>query len=629
MKKNTLCSLLAGLALTAPLMAQTPVTVSIDASADKKLVSPYIYGKNGCVTDTKYAGTLLASEQKDINKALEAGQRFARMNDGNNATKYNWRKCLSSHPDWYNNVYTHDWTSSAMRLRDHLPDMQAMYAFQLSGYVADNAEHNFNDYEYNSSQWWNGVNQNLAGGGTPAKTGTKAAEEGDYSLYLQEWPADSTVAILDYWQNEKGFDMSKLQYWSMDNEPEIWNGTHDDLPLEFTADEFIEKYIEVAKKARAQYPDIKLCGPVAANEWQWFKFRDESLKIDGRYYCWLEYFIKRIADEQKASGVRLLDVFDLHWYPTDKSFEALMGLHRVFFDPKYAYTSANGLNTINGGWDVSFNEKIFARVNAWLDEHFGEGHGITLALTETAIPSDDANVVALTYANFLGTFMENGVEIFSPWTWKTGMWETLHLFSRYSKEYNVKAKSSSQSLGAYTTINQSADSMTIIFVNRSETDALDVAVDIDNFSVGDGVFKKYELSELPKSETFVSHEKNALKVGYAKMEGNKTTLTLPAQSITALVLSNEATGLRDEAQESALFDPYPNPTNGSFYMANYDGAISSLQIFNAVGQCVYTLSDCEEMNDLRIDLSACASGVYYAKVNTKFGCFAKQIILKK
>lgn len=629
MKMKSLGAMLAGFALAMPLVAQTPVEVKIDANAGKKLVSPYIYGKNGCVGDSKYSGSLVGADIKNVKLAQEAGLRFARMNDGNNASKYNWRKCLSSHPDWYNNVYAHDWNGSAMRLRDNLPDLQAMYAFQLTGYVADNKDHNFNDYEYNQSQWWKGTVQNLAGGGEPSANGTKASVEGDYKLYLQEWPADSTVAILDYWKNDLGFDMSKFQYWSMDNEPEIWSGTHDDLPLEFTADEFIEKYIAVAKKARALYPDIKLCGPVTANEWQWFKFGNETLTIDGRYYCWLEYFIKRIADEQKASGVRLLDVFDLHWYPTDKSFYSLMNLHRVFFDDKFSYPSANGLKTISGGWESISQEMIFARVNDWLDEHFGEGHGITLALTETAFESDDATTVALTYANFLGTFMENGVEIFSPWTWKVGMWETLHLFSRYSQEFNVQAISSDKGVSAYTTVNEAADSMTVIFVNRAENDAVDVQVNIDNFSVGDGVFKKYELSGLPKQETFTSHEQNALKVGYAKMENNQTLITLPAKSITALVLSKEATSLKDEAQIAASFVAYPNPTTGEFYMANYDGVISSVEVYDAVGQRVYSLQDCEQMNDLRIDLSQCATGVYYAKVYTSIGCFAKQIIVKR
>lgn len=64
-------------------------------------------------------------------------------------------------------------------------------------------------------------------------------------------------------------------------------------------------------------------------------------------------------------------------------------------------------------------------------------------------------------------------------------------------------------------------------------------------------------------------------------------------------------------------------------MANYDGVISSVEVYDAVGQRVYSLQDCEQMNDLRIDLSQCATGVYYAKVYTSIGCFAKQIIVKR
>ena len=53
---------------------------------------PYIYGRNNTFDKP-------ASFYKD------AGLRFVRMNGGNNATKYNWRKKITSHPDWYNNVY--------------------------------------------------------------------------------------------------------------------------------------------------------------------------------------------------------------------------------------------------------------------------------------------------------------------------------------------------------------------------------------------------------------------------------------------------------------------------------------------------------------------------------------------
>ena len=93
--------------------------------------------------------------------------RFVRMNGGNNATKYNWRKKISSHPDWYNNVYENDWDQISQKIAADHPEMQVMWAFQLLGRVASTTEYNFNDWEFNQSQYWEGHTQNLAGGGVP------------------------------------------------------------------------------------------------------------------------------------------------------------------------------------------------------------------------------------------------------------------------------------------------------------------------------------------------------------------------------------------------------------------------------------------------------------------------------
>lgn len=627
MKNIVFKALCVGLLLSQQVMGQTTVEVNVDASANRKAVSPYIFGKNGCVTDGADLSYMPPIDEKEFKLIKEAGLHFTRQSGGNNSTKYNWRACLSSHPDWYNNVYAHDWNASVVRLQENVPDVQAMFSFQLTGYVASTDEYNFNDYKYNRSQWWEGVVQNLAGGGAVG-SGAEAETEGDYRLYLKEWSADSTTAILDYWKNERKFDMSKLVYWSMDNEPEIWSSTHDDLPLEFTADEFIEKYIAVAKKARAMYPDIKLCGPVTANEWQWFKFGEETLMIDGRYYCWLEYFIKRIADEQKASGVRLLDVFDIHWYPSTSSYKNLTNLYRVFFDRDYYCLEANGLRTINGGWDSIGEEYIFGRVNDWLDEHFGEGHGIKLALTETAFKTSDPNVTALTYGSFLGTFMENGVELFSPWEWKVGMWETMHLFSRYSKNLSVSSSSSDENVSAFSTVNDANDSLTVILLNRSENESLTVNVNVDNINVGDGVYKMYRLCDLPKTETFVSHEENALKVGYVKAENNKLSVTLPAKSITAVVLSNEATDIKNVrclASERSYF----NSSDGRFHLSNVDGLVSSVDVYDVMGRKLVSFDGVEATDDFRVDFSELPAGVYMVGLNMESGAVTKKVMVRK
>src|SRR5690606_30313918 len=110
------------------------------------------------------------------------------------------------------------------------------------------------------------------------------------------------------------------------------NGTHDDvMPTQLSAEEFMQRYFAVAKKARAKYPDIKLVGPSPANEWQWYNWTG-GISYQGRHHSWLEYFIRRIGEEQAASGVRLLDVLDVHFYPYETRPQDVVQLHRVWFD---------------------------------------------------------------------------------------------------------------------------------------------------------------------------------------------------------------------------------------------------------------------------------------------------------
>jgi hypothetical protein len=84
------------------------VTITVDASVNRKIVSPFIYGKN-------------ESFDKPANFYKDAGLRFARMNAGNNATKYNWRNKITSHPDWYNNVYSADWDEMSKKVAENHP----------------------------------------------------------------------------------------------------------------------------------------------------------------------------------------------------------------------------------------------------------------------------------------------------------------------------------------------------------------------------------------------------------------------------------------------------------------------------------------------------------------------------
>lgn len=154
------------IAASLPVLAQT-VTVTVDASKILSPVSPWIYGRNNNLSDDK--SKPVSSTNWQLYK--DAGLRFYRENGGNNCTKYNWRLKLSSHPDWYNNVYAHDWNYSAKSLLDNTSGTQGLYAFQLMGKVAANTSHNFNDWAYSQGVGYNSPNNNWAGGGGPAAYG--------------------------------------------------------------------------------------------------------------------------------------------------------------------------------------------------------------------------------------------------------------------------------------------------------------------------------------------------------------------------------------------------------------------------------------------------------------------------
>ena len=528
--------------MSLPAISLAAIEVRVDSKAGIQKISPYIFGKNiSGLNDAETSDPAkIAAEDSTIKRMNEIGFRFFRANNGNNATRYNWRKKLTVHPDWYNNVYAHDWDITAKTIQDKLPGANAMYAFQLSGYAASSADYNFNDWDfYQTNGSWAKSTLDLAGGGVASADGQTALKTGDYSLYNEEWPADSTVAILNHWKDDVKLDMKRFEYWSMDNEMEIWSGTHSDLPLTVTQQFLVERYLDVAKKAKKAWKDIKLTGPVAANEWQWCGVDSDPNAAEERNYCWLEYFIKKVAEAQKASGVKLLDVLDIHWYPTEKTYEDRINWHRVFFDTTYVYPGANGIKKVNGGWDNSIvKEFIFQRLNDWMNAYFGKNHGIGLGLTETDLTTDDAMLTALIYASFLGTFMDNGVELFTPWSWGDGMDEVAHLFIRYGHEFRVASTSSNDSLvSAYSSVTESQDSMTIILVNRSEKMSQTVNLSVENFEALPQA-QTLTLSDL-SGETFVSHTENALRHGTAVASDAKFSLELPAKSITALLLIHQ------------------------------------------------------------------------------------------
>jgi hypothetical protein len=508
------------------------VRISVQADSGRRPISPWIYGRNNGISDDREKPTT------DSVYAVyrEAGVTLLRENQGNNATKYNWRRKLSSHPDWYNNVYPHDWDVVAGLIQSRLPGTQGMFAFQLGGWAARTDSANFDCWSFDQCQGLE-ASTNKAGGGIPSR-------------YLEAWPPDSTAGILPHWfgPGGLGLDSSRFRYWNMDNEPDGWSGTHDDVfPTLPTAEAFVQRWVAVARRVRAHYPGIKLVGPASMSEWQWYTWDNTSVTYKGRAHSFPEYLIRRLAEIQDSTGIRMLDVYDIHFYPYDATRDVLQNTPRMLWDTTYLDPKANGVKTVTGGWDASIRRQyFFLRVQRWLDQYFRPGHGIGVGSTETGIGDavgGSASETSVWYASLLGAFAENGGELLTPWFWYPGMWETLHLHTRWAKPWRVASSSSLDSLvSSHASVSADGDSLTAVLINRSATASHTVTLSLRGFHAS-GTASLQQLSGL-SGETFRSRTSNAVKASSAAATGDSLVLVLPATSVTAVVLAGSSQAVK-------------------------------------------------------------------------------------
>jgi hypothetical protein len=180
-------------------------------------------------------------------------------------------------------------------------------------------------------------------------------------------------------------------------------------------------------------------------------------------------------------------------------------------------------------------------------------------------------------------------------------------------------------------VNNPADSMTVIIVNRDMTTARKVTVNLNEFSVNNGTYKTLQLSTLPATETFKSHTNNALKANSVTVNSNSFSITVPALSTTAVILNSGTTGI-SELKNPAEIKIFPNPANNQLKITinraqgNYapfcDGKYFIL--LNSYGQTVAVENLQPGIDDYTINTSDLSAGLYLIK----FGNEVQRLIIQ-
>jgi hypothetical protein len=301
------------------------VVVSMD-SHTTTAISPFIYGLN--VADQSGNGNLYSTWGTYLPKFT-----FNRYG-GNNTTPLNWETgYTNAGADWQYLNYDYPLASAGGSAGTmpvgpgnaftpridfaHAHNAAQLVTVPIIGYVAKDASgaqplltapDAMTPATPDPAHWLQALPSNPAGA-------TANPNTTDGFVYT-----DDFVKWMDAkYPNAKTDPVKSIQY-ELDNEPDLWSGTHpeirgrfngNDIPTEF--DELVNKTAVHAKAVKSQVPNAVVYGGAFALWDALVNLKHAAAPTGYTYY--LDYFLEKMKLASDAAGTRLMDVVDFHWYP--------------------------------------------------------------------------------------------------------------------------------------------------------------------------------------------------------------------------------------------------------------------------------------------------------------------------
>jgi hypothetical protein len=376
-----------------------PVQLAVDCKAPDQPISPYIYG--------------IAGGADKVWGNLQTANRWG----GNRSSRYNWQTGdTNTGSDWFfenlNDGHHKDFLD---RNREY--GLRGAITIPMLGWVARDAQSSgfpvskFGAQKATEGDAGNGLRPDgtLLQPGSPTQTSVPASPE-----FMARWVA----AMLKYTKAPKG---RGAHVFFLDNEPELWNHTHRDVhPEPLTYDELLDRTIRYGTAIRGADPGALIAGPTA---WGWsayfYSARDlaegASTAPDRRAHGdvpLVPWYLAQLADHEKRTGQRLLDILDLHYYPQAQG---------VFSDTADTKTAALRIRSTRSLWDPTYRDEswindtvqLIPRMKDWVAKNHP---GLATSIGEYNFGGEKHISGGLALAEALGRFGTNGLDYAFYWT---------------------------------------------------------------------------------------------------------------------------------------------------------------------------------------------------------------------
>ena len=501
-------------------MGPVDIHFAVDSSTDVQEISRFIYGNNS----TDWDGEL-------------EHLTFTRFG-GNRTTAYNWENNASNAgSDWYfhNDGYLGggDTPGEAVRpdIQDaHDHDASIVVTLPIQGYVAADKD-GTNVYD-TPNHLEERFKQSVAFKGSAF---TLTPDVNDDYVYQDEF-----VNWVDYNFPGAPNDPLRTIFYCMDNEPGLWASTHSEVhPDPVTYTELMGLNIEYAAAVKSVVPSAQVFGFVA---YGWGAYTDLQGAPDaGQYGDFIEYYLDQAAAAEADQGQRLIDVLDLHYYSEARGDDI-----RIIDDNNSPGVVAARVQAPRSLWDPTYTEtswitqwstygpiELLPRLDQKIAAHYP---GTRVAITEYNFGGYGHISGGIAQADVLGIFGRD--QIFAAALWEMNNDASFHhgafdIYRNYDGnggafgDTSISATTDDvEATSIYASVDDGDDDrMVLVVINK--TDAAQVA----GISVQHGVaFSRAEAYQLTSASS------NPVQAADVTVSGNQLTYSMPAMSVTTLVL---------------------------------------------------------------------------------------------
>lgn len=480
------------------------VHMTVDVFSNRHPISPYIYG---------------GSYPKDDNTVSNSGMTVVRWG-GNATSRYNWKTfTYNAANDWYFTDYPHTelGENDSAKFLQHVSGLGSnpLMTFVMLDWVAQSGNgspYSFSVAKYgpqcgvrpDNSDAGNGTRPNPTCSGPANITGndpndanvpikdTMTSGDPAGTVYRDQWAAALAPAF-----------GSAPHFYDMDNEPDIWAGTHRDVhPNAAAYNELRDTYLRVARNLKTWDSQAVRLGPVSCCWWFYWNGADSNDKPAHAGIDLLPWWLNEVYWADQIAGTRSLDVFDLHAYPAlantsgmsaSQAQAARLRVFRDFWDPTYVSESSE----INQQWATQLqpNRTIafrIPRMRALVNSIYPK---TPLSITEwnADLSVTEDIVIALADSDAYGILGRERVYLASRWTapdpTKPAI-QALKLFRNYDGQHHgfesisVSATNDADPnlFSSYAAVNGAGTSMTLLVVNKDPQNSVNAALTLSHFA---------------------------------------------------------------------------------------------------------------------------------------------------